>query len=244
MALYRNLGFSFPFFLVNKYTEKPITDDGSLHFTPALWIYGVVENILYPFAYTGFQLRTQSLSSLLQWKLGLMLKADIAEVGFYSYGFWSVIRDQSSAQLGDRTQILMRTNAASLRFFSANPGVIGFTGWLGWHFPYVTLRLSGDIDINGINYSRGYSFLASLIVKLGGEKDKKMKDMFDEPQNHFEPQIIEEAESVNSIFENPAEDLRIQQEAEKALTEAEQMEENKIEWTEEDNTKSEPNSEK
>ena len=219
--------FSFPFFAIKPHTEKPITDDGSLHFTPAIWIYGVIGEVLYPFAYAGFKIRTQSLSSLLQWKAGAMLKSDIAEIGFYSYGFWSVVRDKSSSAFGDRITMLKRTNAGSLRFFSANPGLVGFMGWLGWHFPYVTLRLSGEMDINGMNYSRGYAFLASLILNLGGHK-KKIDDIFDEQKN-FEPQIIEEAESVNDIFDNPAEDSRIQQEAEQALEEVEQTEEEKIE---------------
>ncbi|MDE0119989.1 MAG: hypothetical protein OXM55_08300 [Bdellovibrionales bacterium] len=223
--------FSFPFFAIKTHTEKPITDDGSLHFTPSLWIYGAIGEVFYPFIYGGLKIRTLALSSLLQWKAGVMLKSNIAEIGFYSYGFWSVIRDKSSAVLGDRANLLKRTNAGSLRFFSANPGLIGFTGWLGWHFPYVTLRLSGDMDINGTNYSRGYTFLASVIIALGGHKKKKMDEIFTEPTEHFEPQMIEEVESVNDIFENPMEDARIQHAAEQALEAGEQTEEEKIEET-------------
>ncbi len=223
--------FSFPFFAIKTQTEKPITDDASLHFTPSLWIYGAVGEVFYPFIYGGFKIRSQALSSILQWKAGAMLKSDIAEIGFYSYGFWSIARDKSSSVLGDRTNLLKRVNAGSLKFFSTNPGLIGFTGWLGWHFPYVTLRLSGDIDINGTNYSRGYTFLASVIIALGGHKKKKVDEIFNEPTEHFEPQMIEEVESVNDIFENPMEDARIQQAAEQALEEGEQTEEEKIEET-------------
>ena len=223
--------FSFPFFTIKTHTENPITDDESLHFTPSLWMYGAIGEVFYPFIYGGVKIRSRNLSSLLQWKAGAMLKSDIAEIGFYSYGFWSVTRDKSSSLLGDRTNLLKRNNAGSLKFYSANPGLIGFTGWLGWHFPYVTLRLSGDIDINGINYSRGYTFLASVIIALGGDKKKKINEIFNEPTEHFEPQIIEDVESVNDIFDNPMEDARIQQAAEQALEEGEQTEEEKIEET-------------
>ena len=221
--------FSFPFFSINDRVQKPITDDGSMHFTPSIWMYGVIGDILYPFAYGGFKFRTNSLSSLLQWKAGLMLKADIAEIGFYSYGFWSAIRDKSSSVLGDRFNLLKRTNAGSLKFYSANPGLIGFAGWLGWHFPHVTLRLLGDIDINGAYHSKGYTFLASLIIELGSKKERVDEIFHDRQEDNFEAQITEDEQSVSDIFENPIEDSRIQEEAEKALEEAAQIEEEKIE---------------
>ena len=220
--------FSFPFFSINQHTQKPITDDGSMHFTPALWFYGAIGEMFYPFVQMGLKLRTHSLSSLLQWKAGALLKADIAEIGFYSYGFWSVIKDKSSASLGDRSNLLKQTNAGSLKFFSTNPGLIGFMGWLGWHFPYVTLRLSGDIDINGAQHSKGYTFLASLIIELGS-KHKRVDEIFDDPQDNFEPQITKDEQSVNDVFENTTEDSRIQQEAEQALEETERIEEEKVE---------------
>ena len=227
-GLIPEFSFSFPFFLMQKNTVRPITDDGSIHLTPAFWLYGVIGDVLYPFGYIGFKWRSQSLSSMLQWKIGLMLKADIAEMGAYSYGFWSVIRDKSSGSLGDRSNLLKQTNAGSLKFFSANPGLIGFVGWLGWHFPYVTLRLSGDIDINGTYHSSGYTFLASIILELGSSKKNHIDKMFNEGPKNFEPQITADEESVNSIFENLEEDSKIQQEAEKALEEAEKEEEEKI----------------
>ncbi len=218
--------FSVPFLSLNRQTQTPITDDGSLHFTPSLWIYAVIEDLFYPFVYTGFKIRTKGLSSLLQWKAGLMLKADIAELGFYTYGFWSLTRDRSSGQSGDRTRLLKRVNAGSLRFFSSNPGAIGFTGFLGWNFPYVSLRLSGDMDINGTHYSKGYSFLASLIFQLGGGGKPKMHDMFNQEESDFQPGNMESTESENSGFE---EDLLMRESAEKALQEAERREEDKIE---------------
>ena len=230
-GLIPEFSFSVPFFSVNFHSDKPITDDGSLHFTPSIWMYGSISNIFYPFIHTGIKLRTQSLSSFLLWKLGAMLKGNIAEIGAYSYGFWSILRDKSSSRLGDRSQFLKKVNAGSMKFFSSNPGLIGFTAWLGWHFPYVTLRLAGDIDINGIYHSKGYSFLASLIIDLGSDQ-READEIFDnETDSHetFEPQISEEEQTVSDIFENPAEDIRIQQEAEQALKEVEKIEEENIE---------------
>ena len=229
-GLIPEFSFSFPFFSVNLHSDKPITDDGSLHFTPSMWIYGSIGEIFYPFIYTGIKLRTQSLSSLLLWKLGAMVKGDIAEVGVYSYGFWSIIRDKSSSRLGDRSRLLKKVNAGSMKFFSSNPGLIGFTAWLAWHFPHVTLRLSGDSNINGTYHSKGYYFLASLIIELGSDR-READEIFDDDASPetFEPQITEEEQSVSDIFENPEDDMRIQQEAEQALEQAEKQEEQKIE---------------
>ena len=232
-GLIPEFSFSIPFFAVNFQSNKPITDDGSMHFTPSIWMYGVIGEVFYPFVQTGVKLRTKSLSSLLSWKLGAMVKGNIAEIGLYSYGFWSILRDNSSSRLGDRSRLLKRVNAGSMKFFSSNPGIIGFTAWLAWHFPYVSLRLSGDMDINGTYHSKGYSFLASLIIDLGSQSRQESQEIFNESppsaEETFQPQVTEEEETVNDIFENPEEDMRIQQEAEKALEEAEKTEENKIE---------------
>lgn len=241
-GLIPEFSFSVPFFSVNPQSNKPITDDGSLHFTPSLWMYGVIGDVFYPFLHTGLKLRTQSLSSLLLWKLGAMVKADIAEIGAYSYGFWSVIRDKSSSRLGDRSLLLKKVNAGSMKFFSSNPGLIGVTAWLAWHFPYVTLRLSGDIDLNGTHHSKGYSFLASLIMEFGSDHKAADEIFNDEPvgPERFEPQITEEEQAVNDIFENATDDMRIQQEAEQALEEAEKAEEGKIEEEQEIMQQAEP----
>ncbi len=198
--------FSIPLFSINRQSLQPITDDDSLHFTPSLWMYGIIGEIFYPFVQVGFKWRSP-LSSLLNWRAGVMLQGELAELGVSTYGFWSVIRDSSSSVLGDRVNLLKKNNAGSLKFFSANPNVIGFMGWIAWHIPYVTLRLYGDFDINGSQYSKGYSFLASLIIETGSKDKEKVKEIFNEKVD-FEPQVTE---------------------LEKALKEAEQIEESKME---------------
>ena len=228
-----NFGFipefsiSAPFFQLNKNSNTPITDDGALHFTPAIWFYGVIGQVFFPFTYVGFKYRNQSLSSFLQWKTGAMLQADIVEIGAYTYGFWPVIRDKSSRKLGDRAQLLKRTNADSLKFFSSNPALIGFAGWIAWRFPYVTLRFSGDIDINGMNHAKGYTFLASLLLEfVRRKKNPSMEDMFKEPQELLPESSEKEMESA---FENLEKDTIVREEVQQALEETEKLEEEKLE---------------
>ncbi len=220
--------FSFSIPLVEKQNlNKPVTDDGSMYFTPSIWLHGIIGGVFYPFIYTGFKWRSKSISSLLQWKAGVMLKGEMAELGINSYGFWSVIRDKSSPSRGDHVNLLKTTNAGSLKFLSTNPGLIGFMGWIAWHFPYVTLRLHGDFDITGTQYSKGYSFLASLIMEIGS-KEEKVKGIFSDKPD-FEPQIMENEQAVQDIFENAKEDNRLEEETETLLKETEHAEEERME---------------
>ena len=230
---------SYPLFPINYKSQSPITDDGEWHITPSLWFYGVLFDIVRPFVHTGFKWRSHPLSSLFQWKAGLMLKADIAEIGFYSHGFWSVInKDPSSSLLGDRISLLKRVNAGSLRFFSANPGVIGARGWLAWHFPYLTLRLSGNMDLTGISYSKGYGALVEIIIKMGRVKKTAVEAMFSEKGPSFKSQVATDSADLESAFEsagkeallnNTWEEEQMEQEMEEALKQSEQIEEQKME---------------
>ena len=223
------ISFSHPFFSINYNTQTPITDDGVWHLTPALWLYGVLLDIVHPFVYTGLKWRSQPLSSLFQWKAGLMLRADIAEMGFYVHGFWPVTVDQSSSLIGDRVSLLKRVNAGSLRFFSSNPQVIGGTGWLAWHFPHLTLRLSGDMDWIGSHYSKGYGVLAEIIIKIGKVQKTKVEAIFDNSKAQFTPDMVEDFTPVQKSFENIKEPPRIEEEdIGEILTESETIEEQRI----------------
>ena len=222
------VSFSYPFFSINYNTQTPVTDDGVWHFTPSLWLSGVLFGIVYPFAYAGFKWRGRPLSSLFQWKAGLLLKADIAEIGLYSRGFQSVILDQSSSLIGDRVNLLKRVNAGSLRFFASNPNVIGGTGWLAWHFPYLTLRFSADMDFIGARYSKGYGVLVELIIKMGKVHKTKVQSVFNNRSAGFEPNIDDSAmveESFEKAQEPPSMD---EEEVQSLLNEHEFMEEQKI----------------
>ena len=198
-GLIPELSFSYPFFPIDYNTKTPVTDSGVWHFTPSLWVYGVLFDIVRPFGYVGFRWRGQPLSSRFLWKTGLLLKADIAEIGFYVRGFLSATLDQSSGIIGDRINLLKRVNAGSLRFFSANPNMIGGTGWLAWHFPYFTLRLSGNMDFMGYHYSKGYGVLAEMIVKLGKIKKTRVQTIFNRSSS-FTPDISSKADFVESSF--------------------------------------------
>ncbi len=227
---------SSPFFPINYSTESPITDDGEWHVTPSLWLYGVLFDIVHPFAYTGFKWRGHPLSSLFQWKAGLMLKADIAEIGFYSHGFWSVTKDLSSSLLGDRISLLKRVNAGSLRFFSANPGVIGARGWLAWHFPHLTLRLSGNMDLTGVSYSQGYGALVEIIIRMGKVRKTAVEAIFSEKDSGFTPQVVTDSADLEKAFKSADKALpsaweedQMEQDMEEALKQSEQEEEMKME---------------
>ncbi len=232
VILVPSVNFSFPFYLINFNSQLPITQDGSLHFTPAFWLYAPIKNLFYPFGYLGFKFRTNFLSSLLRWKLGALLTISGLEVGLQFQGFWSVILDQSSSRLGDKRALLDRVNGGSLKFFSSNPGVLNLGGWVGWRFSHFILRLMGDVDMFGQNYAKGSRVLFSVIMEIGKNKRAKRRSQIydrDEGRTNFETEITKEEESVIEIFQSPpVEEHHIQEEVEQALEEKEREQEKMI----------------
>ena len=172
--------FSAPIYKVNYNSSVPIVDDGSLHFTPSVWLYFKTLNILYPYMQIGVKLRPQSVSSFVTWKVGTMLKWNIFEWGIHYYGLWTMIKEKSYSESRKKNELLNYTNAGSLKFLSSNPGVMGFTSWLGLNLYNLSLRLSGDIDIFGQNYAKGYSVMLSIIFQI--EPKRKIESLFNDKQ--------------------------------------------------------------
>ena len=55
-GLIPEFSISFPFYKINpKFTQQPVTDDGSVHVFPSVWLYGVISDIVYIFVQGGFQ---------------------------------------------------------------------------------------------------------------------------------------------------------------------------------------------
>ena len=224
------ISFSYPFFSINYNTQTPITDDGVWQMTPSLWLYGVLFDVVVPFVQGGFKWRGQPLSSFFQWKAGLMLRADIAEIGLDIHGFWSITLDPSSKDLGDRVQLLKRVNAGSMRFFSANPSGIGGTGWLAWHFPFLTLRFSGDMDWAGARYSKGYGVLAEVIIKIGKIHKTRVESLFEGQKAIFEPNRAKDSALLEQSFNQNQEKVNRfdEEDIDSLFNESEHTEEQKI----------------
>ena len=179
-GLVEELSVSVPFRSLKPGMFKPWPDEGSLRVHPALWMYVSFWQTFYPFGKVAFQFRNQGLSDLLKLRLGVLIRVGVvSEVGASVYGFWSVVKSVPGSL--SQEELLSRLHAGSLKFGSSNPAVLGGFVWLKWHLPYFTLRLSGDMDINGNHYAKGYTFQLALLWKWG---DHNLEDMFEESQNH------------------------------------------------------------
>ena len=178
--------FSAPIYKINYNSSVPIVDDGSLHFTPSFWLYQKTLNILYPYIQLGVRLRPQPTSLFAIWKAGSMLKWNIFEWGVHCYGLWTMIKEHSNSELQRTNELLNRTNAGSLKFLSNDPGVIGFTSWVGLNLYNLSLRLSGDIDVFGKNYAKGYSAMLSIIFQI--EPKRKIERLFNDNEQKFKIQ--------------------------------------------------------
>lgn len=179
-GLVEELSVSLPFRSLKPGMFKPWPDDGSLHLNPALWLYAAFWQTFYPFGKVAFQFRNQGLSDLLKLRLGLLIRMGVmSEVGACVYGFLSAVKS-ASANLSQE-ELLSRLHAGSRKFGSLNPAVMGGLVWLKWQLPYFTLRLSGDMDINGTHYAKGYTFQLAVLWKWGAYHN--LEDMFEESQN-------------------------------------------------------------
>ena len=208
------LSFSAPFYKINYNSLVPVLDDNSLHFTPSLWFYLKSFNIFYPYIQVGARFRPQPLSSLVLWKAGFMLRWNIFELGIHNYGSWTMFPEKSLHALPERNQLLTQANAGSEKFFSENPGVTGFTGWLGLNLYDLSLRLSSDIDVAGQNYAKGYSIILSIILQI--EPKRKIERLFND-KREFQIQTSESpSTNINEdpLLEEPPEETPLTDEEE------------------------------
>lgn len=215
------LSMSMPLFSMSKPFDFN-NNMNSFHVTPSIWLYGSFNNI-YPFMHLGLKMRSYKMSFLLQSKVGIMLKKNITEIGFYAYGFYSIFNKFSQNESDDTQKNL---NEGSLKFSSYNPSVLGFTTWVGCNLQYISLRIYGDLDINGINYGKGFNVLASVIFNLN-TRISKVQKIFSDDDEYIDDQITEDEQTVNTFFKNSNNDAKLQQEAENELNKANTLEENK-----------------
>ena len=197
--------FSFPLHRmnykdINYLHTEPIVDDGTAHFTPSFWFFIEKLNLFYPYIHLGAKFRTQSLSSLAQWKLGLMLKWNIMETGLHYYGSWTMIKNtETSMKVRDRKELLKSVNAGSYKFLSENPGVMGFYGWLGLNLRGVSLRVALDKDVFGLSYAKGYSMIFSIVLRT--EQQRKIEKLFNNKDHLFKPE--QKINPVSAISDDP-----------------------------------------
>ena len=163
--------FSVPFKTISPHDiDGPATDDGSIHFTPALWFYfPLLDETVYPFLQMAIKLRTHNLSSFFKWRGGLMIDTGPVDIGMNALGFWPIILDSSSGRGGDRVHYLLNNNAGSLKFYAPNPKLLlAIAPWVTLHISRMFwLKLDGTLDLIGRDYAKGYRIAFTFGTRFG-----------------------------------------------------------------------------
>ena len=141
------------------YSEDPIVvGDGAYFAEPGLWLIFKPSKIFHIYNHTSFRWRSAGLSSLLSSSLGGVLESEFITAGLSFDTFFSLfIQDQFSNQPEQRTAILKKANAGSLKFYSVNPSVLSTTAWAEFKFKPFFTTLYVNLDTIGQNYAKGFS---------------------------------------------------------------------------------------
>ena len=151
VALSPEINFSYP---LDRQKTRIVTNDGVIQLTPALFIHLSFLDSFIPFGKIAYQYR-QDLSGLLLYQGGFMYQDNIWEIGALLGGFSSVIPDQNP---NTRHSVLNRFNAGSLKFYSANPSILGTALWADLKLSNKTqVFIHGGFSFFGFNYAQEFS---------------------------------------------------------------------------------------
>lgn len=187
VVLSPELNFSYP---LDIQKTRIVTNDGVIKLTPALFIHLSFLDSFIPFGKIAYQYR-QDLSGLLIYHGGFMYQDNIWEIGLLLGGFSSVVSDQNP---NTRHSVLNRFNAGSLKFYSANPSVIGTALWADLKLSKKTqIFVHGGFSFFGLNYAQEFNF--NIGLKRGFIKPKS-KHPYRRAVHDFE----EKTEDMESLF--------------------------------------------
>ena len=99
-------------------SSKPLYGDGAHGFGGSLWFAKRTESFLWSGKF-GYLYRSEGLSSVLPYELGVRWHWEALSLGAIGHGYWSALQDTSTDL--QRHSLLNRNNAGSLHYRSANP---------------------------------------------------------------------------------------------------------------------------
>lgn len=144
-------------------STKPIYGDGAQAFGGNLWMQQRFDSF-YWHAKAGYLYRSEGLSSLLPYELGLHWRLGSLAIGAIAEGAWSLTADVETDLT--RTSFLNRSSAGSLHFRSANPNSNMLDLQAKWNVTnQFALVAGGGTTLMGKNSSHGnHVFLAVDIL--------------------------------------------------------------------------------
>ena len=193
---------------VDRNTDEAIINNGALEFEVGSWAKKKLSLWkLEPFLYLGYLYRSEGLSHLLNYKIGLQKKWRQLHLGFSYKGFESVSDDEFAANKAERHDVLRRVNGGSFTYYSTNPALSALSFLIKYRFNNtVALRFNWDHRINGTSSAAGDQIMLALDLSFYTKNKKRRrqrrrKGLAEEPQKDF---TIESQRYDENLFEEDA----------------------------------------
>ena len=166
---------SIPFKTVDPNTDEVISDDGSYHVQAGSWWQKDIWNI-FTYTYLGFQYRTEDLSSLLLYKIGMEKRFQQFLFGAEVSGHTSILNDTYSDAPSVRNNVLSRVNGGSYYTYAVDPALhnIKIKGGYAFSKNFLTL-FHVESTLIGQNSARGLGLWAGVEFRNLFERSAKRK---------------------------------------------------------------------
>ena len=148
--LYKNFGTQNP--------PQIIVGDGAYYTEVALAFLFEPANNFHLYKRMAFRYRGSGLSSLGLINLGAVLDSQYLSAGVSLDSFLTVLKfDDYSPNPEFRWNRLESTNGGSYKFYSVNPSVLSWTGWVDFKYNFFKTKFYLNLNTIGNNYAKGLS---------------------------------------------------------------------------------------
>lgn len=168
--------FVYPFEKVRSGQDAVMNNEGVMEFRSRLHsqiAFGRF-NLL---GHLGYDWRAEGRAALMPWSLGLELEWGSATLGAKLFGFQSIGQDQdsgNSAKEAERTTLLNKVNAGSLRFYSIDPSLVEAGGYAKFQLTdRILMELSGSATLTGVRSAAGWNVGGALVYRFSADPVKK-----------------------------------------------------------------------
>ncbi len=144
----------------------------------------------------GYKYRSEDLSHLLPWKLGVVYNLRVMQIGGGARGFQTVIKDSAGSEaLNQRTASIQNSQGGSLIYLSRDPQLQQvFANTRFGLLPGLDISADFAYDLNGKSYAKGIHFLVGvhwLIDFSGLSSSKKAADPFEIQSDRYREDLFE-----------------------------------------------------
>lgn len=168
-TLYADLTYKHSIEKIANDTDSALNNDGAsevLATVTTLFDVGYMQ----PYLAGGVNYRTEGLSTLLTYKLGLQTSLGKWTFGGALNGFASVVDDRETNTPAQRELITNRVSATSKKFYAINPNLLDSDIYLKYIFnPNLALHANGGYTIMGSNAAVGYHVGGGVSWGFGGD---------------------------------------------------------------------------